>query len=100
MEPPNPKEIIDGENDSAAMQFLLQTGEAIQLDEKVILLNKSYNIAVEKVKSHISQNGPATAADIRKVLGSTRRVVIPLLEYLDKQGITIRKGDTRELKKQ
>lgn len=100
LEPPNPKEIIDGENDSAAMKFLLQTGEAIQLDEKVILLNKHYNIAVEKVKSHIRQNGPATAADIRKVLGSTRRVVIPLLEYLDKQGITIRKGDTRELKKQ
>ena len=69
-------------------------------DEKVILLNKNYYIAVEKVKSHISNKGPATAADIRKVLGSTRRVVIPLLEYLDKQGITIRKGDTRELKKQ
>ena len=76
----------------------MQTKEAIQLDEKVILLSKNYNEAVDKIRSHITQNGPATAADLRKVLSSTRRVVIPLLEHLDKEGITFRSGDTRVLK--
>ena len=98
LEPPNPKEIINSENDEAALKFLLQTNEAIQLDEKVILLSKNYNKAVDKIRSYITQNGPATAADLRKALSSTRRVVIPLLEHLDKEGITFRSGDTRVLK--
>ena len=98
LEPPNPKEIINSENDEAALKFLLQTNEAIQLDEKVILLSKNYNEAVDKIRSYITQNGPATAADLRKALSSTRRVIIPLLEHLDKEGITFRSGDTRVLK--
>ena len=98
LEPPNPKEIINSENDEAALKFLLQTNEAIQLDEKVILLSKNYNEAVDKIRSYITQNGPATAADLRKALSSTRRVIIPLLEHLDKKGITFRSGDTRVLK--
>lgn len=98
LEPPNPKEIINSENDEAALKFLLQTNEAIQLDEKVILLSKNYNEAVDIIRSYITQNGPATAADLRKALSSTRRVIIPLLEHLDKEGITFRSGDTRVLK--
>ena len=98
LEPPNPKKIINSENDEAALKFLLQTNEAIQLDEKVILLSKNYNEAVDKIRSYITQNGPATAADLRKALSSTRRVIIPLLEHLDKEGITFRSGDTRVLK--
>lgn len=98
LEPPNPKEIINSESDEAALKFLLQTNEAIQLDEKVILLSKNYNEAVDKIRSYMTQNGPATAADLRKALSSTRRVIIPLLEHLDKEGITFRSGDTRVLK--
>ncbi len=38
---------------------------------------------------------PFTAADARAALGSTRRTVIPLLEYLDRQRITQRLPDDR-----
>ena len=39
---------------------------------------------------------PFTAADARAALGSTRRTVIPLLEYLDRQRITQRLPDDRQ----
>jgi selenocysteine-specific elongation factor len=35
---------------------------------------------------------PFTASAARQVLGTTRRVVIPLLEYLDRAGATERVG--------
>ena len=70
----------------------------MQLDEKAILLSKNYDLAVEKIRHHITKQGPATAADLRKIIGTTRRIIIPLLEYLDKEGITLRNGDTRVLK--
>jgi selenocysteine-specific elongation factor len=38
---------------------------------------------------------PFTAADARQALKSTRRVVIPLLEWLDREGITRRLPDNR-----
>ncbi len=36
-----------------------------------------------------------TVADARDVLGSTRKYVVPLLEYLDRSGFTLRRGDER-----
>ncbi|MFD2349457.1 SelB C-terminal domain-containing protein [Nonomuraea ferruginea] len=36
---------------------------------------------------------PFTAADARKALGTSRRVVIPLLEHLDRTGATRRAED-------
>jgi selenocysteine-specific elongation factor len=38
---------------------------------------------------------PFTAAEARKALGTTRRVAIPLLEWLDREGITRRLPDDR-----
>ncbi len=38
---------------------------------------------------------PFTAAEARQALGTTRRVVIPLLEYLDRKGVTRRLADDR-----
>jgi selenocysteine-specific elongation factor len=38
---------------------------------------------------------PFTAAEARRALDTTRRVVIPLLEWLDRQGVTRRLADDR-----
>jgi selenocysteine-specific elongation factor len=38
-----------------------------------------------------------TASDARERLGTTRKTVIPLLEFLDRAGITFRSGDKRRL---
>ena len=40
---------------------------------------------------------PFTAAEARQALNTTRRVVIPLLEYLDRAGATQRLPDSRRL---
>ena len=97
LEPPSPKELVQNEDDSSALKFLLETGEAIQLDDKAILLSSHFENSVKKVKSFITSNGPSTAAEIRKTLGTTRRIVIPFLEHLDKEGITRREGHLRSL---
>ena len=40
---------------------------------------------------------PFTAAEARQALGTTRRVAIPLLEYLDRTGSTRRLPDDRRV---
>jgi selenocysteine-specific elongation factor len=44
------------------------------------------------------QSGPgATVAEIRDLLGTTRKFAVPLCEYLDRIGVTRREGDLRFL---
>lgn len=53
--------------------------------------------AEETVVSHLTINGPSSAADLKDALGVTRKHAIPLLEYMDTRGITRRDGDLRRL---
>ncbi|MEZ5303296.1 MAG: SelB C-terminal domain-containing protein [Verrucomicrobiales bacterium] len=98
MDPPSPKEIATGADGAQAFQFLIDSGEVISLSEKAALLQPAYGDAVRIVRDYISQHGPATVSDLREPLGTTRRILVPLLEKLDAEGITVRQGDLRALK--
>ena len=58
--------------------------------------------SVDKVKGalykYLSEKGEITPATFRDLLGSSRKYTIPLLEYFDREGITVRIGDARRLK--
>jgi selenocysteine-specific elongation factor len=48
------------------------------------------------VKERLSeQSGGLTVAEIRDLLGTTRKYAVPLCEYLDRVGVTRREGDLR-----
>ncbi|MDQ6781242.1 MAG: selenocysteine-specific translation elongation factor [Candidatus Eremiobacteraeota bacterium] len=46
----------------------------------------------------IAKNGAATMAQLRDALGSSRKYALPLMEYLDSSGFTIRDGDLRRIR--
>ncbi|HSK30550.1 MAG TPA: SelB C-terminal domain-containing protein, partial [Candidatus Limnocylindria bacterium] len=52
------------------------------------------------LRKFLSEKGEMTAASFRDLIGSTRKYTIPLLEYFDRDGLTIRIGDVRRLKGQ
>ena len=99
IEPPNPGELAPLPVDKQALKFLLDTGEAIQLDEKAVLLIEGYEQLKSQITAHLAKSGQATASDLRQITGTTRRILIPLLERLDREGVTRRAGDFRSLKK-
>ncbi len=49
------------------------------------------------LRAELGQLGSATPAELRDRLGLTRKYLIPLLEWADRQGITERRGDVRVL---
>jgi selenocysteine-specific elongation factor len=57
---------------------------------------------IDKVKrtlyEHLAEKSDITPASFRDLFGTSRKYTIPLLEYFDREGITIRLGDTRRLK--
>jgi selenocysteine-specific elongation factor len=46
----------------------------------------------------LTEKGEMTAASFRDLIGSSRKYTIPLLEFFDRDGLTIRIGDIRRLK--
>ena len=58
---------------------------------------------LEKAKTalvnHLSTAPEISAATFRDLLGVSRKIAIPLLEYFDRTGVTLRVGDVRKLRK-
>jgi selenocysteine-specific elongation factor len=52
-----------------------------------------------ELRQHLSERSEITPATFRDLFGTTRKYAIPLLEYLDREGVTIRVGDSRRLKR-
>jgi len=98
LDPPNPKELAPTPADQKALKFLVQSGAAIFLDEKAVLSTSAYLALRTSVIESLKTRGQATASELREDTNTTRRFLIPLLEKLDKEGITRRQGDHRTLR--
>lgn len=53
--------------------------------------------AERKVVERIERGGPADIGDLKELFDLSRKYLIPLLEYLDRAGVTRRDGDRRVL---
>jgi len=78
----------------------------LTLDRTVVRLGSEMHFHAEAIDSarrlvseYITTHGPATVAELRDVLGVSRKYLVPLLEYFDAQGLTKREGDSRALKR-
>ncbi|MGQ9678342.1 MAG: selenocysteine-specific translation elongation factor, partial [bacterium] len=78
---------------------LLETGELIDVGEGVLLHSNAVAEAKNVLIRLFTQQSELTASDIRQALGTTRKVIIPLLNYFDAAGLTQRRGDVRVLRK-
>ncbi len=97
LEPPNPKELAPGADERQALRFLIEMGEVVDLGEKCVLAAEAYEKARTTVIDYLKQNQRATVSELRQEIGTTRRVLMPILDRLDKQGVTVRLDDVRVL---
>ena len=78
--------------DGRAIGAAARAGLLLRVTEQVVL---APGAAAEAARVLAGLPQPFTAAEARQALGTTRRVAIPLLEYLDRAGITQRLPDDR-----
>ncbi len=96
-DPPSRKAIESDPQARQVVRFLIENGEVTELALDVVLLRESFERMKSQVTEFISKNGPATVSQLRQALGSSGRVMVPLLERLDREGVTRRAGDKRML---
>jgi selenocysteine-specific elongation factor len=98
LEPPSRKEIVTDAATAQVLQYLSETDQAISIGPELVMSIDGYQKAVDAVRVHIRNHGPATVSELRGAVGTTRRIMVPLLEHLDREGITIRSGEKRRLR--
>jgi selenocysteine-specific elongation factor len=99
LEPPSRKELAPDAVSQRALRFLIETGEVVEISAELVMAAQAAARATEVIRTFIREHGPSTAGDLRQALGTSRRVVIPLLEYLDRTFVTLRQGDKRVLRR-
>lgn len=75
-------------------------GELVQVDPKIYLHADVERRLRENVAELVARQERVTVADVREALDSSRKYVVPFLEYLDRVGFTKRIGDHRVLAEQ
>lgn len=76
--------------------YLIIKGEIIKLDSGY-MIKENYNKAISLIKDFIIKNGSISVSDARDLLKSNRKSTMELLEFLDKEKITLRKDNERIL---
>ena len=80
--------------DARALAAAARAGLLLRIADQVVLAPGADAAAVRLLAQ---LPGPFTATEARQALGTTRRVAIPLLEYLDRAGRTRRLPDDRRV---
>jgi selenocysteine-specific elongation factor len=97
-DPPSRKDFSEDRHLQQALRFLIEQGKIVELNSEIVLLGDAAEQMRTAVAEFLSKHGPATASQLRQKIGTSRRVIIPFLEYLDRVGVTQRIGDSRQLR--
>ena len=96
-EPPARKELLQLPKAPEIVRFMIESGDAVQIGPELVMSGTAYAEAIVRVRAHIEANGPATVSDLKSAIGTTRRVMVPLAEKMDRDRVTVRVGDKRKI---
>ncbi len=80
------------------LNLLIEQQQVVKVSEGVIFASDAYNEMVGKVIDYAKTKGKITLAEVRDLLGTSRKYAQALLEYMDEKKITRRVGDERILR--
>ncbi|MEH6694517.1 MAG: selenocysteine-specific translation elongation factor [Hyphomonas sp.] len=98
--PPAPETLFAGPDDADLLALLVHEGVALRLynvslGQSLVFHADAIAAAATILKTRYPGKTAFTTGEARETLNTTRKFIIPILEYLDSQGTTIRRGDTR-----
>ena len=84
--------------DQELLTVLVDDGKVVRVNESIVFAASAYRDMSDKVVAHLKSNGSITVAEARNMFNTSRKYILPFLEYLDQQHITRRVGDDRVLR--
>ncbi len=89
------KEVGENKINEEVVNYLIETDRLVKISDAVYFHKTALEEAQKRLIDHLESNGSVTLGDFRALLDTSRKYVIPLLEYFDQIKITKRDGDKR-----
>ncbi|MBI5233776.1 MAG: selenocysteine-specific translation elongation factor [Deltaproteobacteria bacterium] len=86
------------EDTMKVLSYLIRNGKVVKLKEHRFLGAEVLNTARDMLVQEIRKKGRIKAGEFRDLIGCGRRLAIEILEYFDREKITLRQGDYRTLR--
>jgi len=99
VDPPSRVQLAPDPVSQQALRFLRSSGEVVELNGDIVLATQRFEKMRDSVIAFLRKNNSAATSQLRQLLGTSRRVIIPFLERLDRDGVTRRIADKRVLAK-
>ncbi len=99
-EPPSVGELVSryGSSVPALLRMLERQGRIVQVERDRYYDRIALDAMIAQLKESLKPGEVYVPAQLRDVLGSSRKFLIPFLEFCDRRGVTERRGDGRVLK--
>ncbi len=103
-QPPTESELaaalgVPGSEVHRALEFLADEGDIVHIGGELFISTRAVEEARAAIVANCGRHGHLEIPELRDQLGTTRKYLIPLLEYFDARGITIRQGANRVLRR-
>ncbi|MCK4342040.1 MAG: selenocysteine-specific translation elongation factor [Phycisphaerae bacterium] len=79
------------------IELAVARGQLVRVADGLWLHARRWEELIDRVVAAVHEKGGLTVSDIRTLLNSSRKYVVPIVERLDAAGITRRVGDRRTL---
>jgi selenocysteine-specific elongation factor len=76
------------------VRALVRAGAVIELDG-IVFATSALDNARERISQLVIERESITVADVRDLLGTSRKYVLPIVNRMDAEGVTRRRGDLR-----
>ena len=78
---------------------LMNLGRFIRIGDDFFIHTHIFDATVNSLTDYLQKNDIITVAEFRELAQTSRKYAVPFLEYCDGQGLTIREGNHRRLRK-
>ena len=103
-QPPSPRELatklaLPEKELALLLEAAADRGELVFVTREFVLTHELYASARSAIVANCGKHGSLDIPSLRDELATTRKFLIPLLEHFDVQGLTLRQGANRVLRK-
>lgn len=102
LSPPMPEKVTQSQLDTDLVALLTDAGtlvslQNISLNQTLTFHSHALSTAATQLRTAFPLPQHFTTSEARTALATSRRIIVPVLEYFDAHGVTVRKCDARQI---
>ena len=81
------------------LKYLENRGDLVSLDQELFIKTSVIEMTLERVINELGGQKNLAPSDFKKIVPVSRKFLIPILNHMDKEGVTVKEGDNRMVTK-